>query len=153
LIERDPGYVFQEFVEVVEFTVDAFVAGDGRVLAVVPRQRLEVRAGEVSKARAVKDPDIMAAVRKVCTSAPGAYGTLTIQLIREGSGRCRFIEVNPRFGGGYPLSWMAGADFADYLIRDYLGESLDYDDSWRDGTLMLRFDHEVIVSPDSEDPS
>ena len=32
------------------------------------------------------------------------------------------------------------------IIREYrLGETLDYSETWEDGTLMLRYDAEVIV--------
>jgi carbamoyl-phosphate synthase large subunit len=151
LIEGDPGYIFQEFIEGDEFTIDAFIDSRGEVVAVVPRLRLEVRAGEVSKALAVKDPGIIRDVKKLCACIQGAYGTLTIQLIRDDRGRFHFIEINPRFGGGYPLSWRAGADFADYLIRDAMGEDLTYSDKWRGNTLMLRYDHEEIVHDFSEE--
>lgn len=37
------------------------------------------------------------------------------------------IEINPRFGGGYPLTYKAGGDFSELMIREYfLGESIDY---------------------------
>ncbi len=142
---RNNRYVFQELVVGDEYTVDAFVARDGEVLGIVPRRRLEVRDGEVSKGVALKNQSVMAAVRQLCAQMSGAYGTLTIQLFVQPDGALSFIEVNPRFGGGYPLTMHAGADFATYLLRDVKGEQQQYDESWRDGTLMLRYDAEVIV--------
>ena len=56
-----------------------------------------------------------------------------------------FIEVNPRFGGGYPLTFLSGANFAEYLIKDYLGMKLEYNEDWKNNNLMLRYDAEVIV--------
>jgi len=142
---KNPAYVFQPIVEGIEYTVDAFVDRRGQVLGVVPRRRLEVRDGEVSKGLAVKDPAIMAAVRELCASTTGAYGTMTVQLFQRPDRSLSFIEVNPRFGGGYPLTMHAGADFALYLLADVRGETLRYDDSWHDDTMMLRYDAEVIV--------
>lgn len=142
---KNPRYVFQELVEGDEYTVDAFIDRNGAVVGIVPRKRLEVRDGEVSKGMAVKDPSIISAVRELCHRAQGAYGVLTIQLFKQMDGSLTFIEVNPRFGGGYPLTMHAGADYASHLVRDVRGESLSYDESWSDGTLMLRFDAEVIV--------
>lgn len=50
------------------------------------------------------------------------------------------------FGGGYPLSYYAKANFPQYLIREYcLNEELEYSQNWLDNTLMLRYDSEVIV--------
>src|SRR6185295_12261193 len=40
--------VLQEYVPGVEFTLDVLVAPDGRAVCVVPRRRLETRAGEIS---------------------------------------------------------------------------------------------------------
>jgi carbamoyl-phosphate synthase large subunit len=142
---RDDRYVFQELVTGDEYTVDAFVDSHGQVLGVVPRRRLEVRDGEVSKGIALKHEGIIAAVRELCGRIDGAYGTLTIQVFVRPDGTLSFIEINPRFGGGYPLTMHAGADFASWLLRDAAGERLSYDESWRHGTLMLRYDAEIIV--------
>ncbi len=142
---RHPNYVFQSLLEGIEYTVDAFVDRRGELLGIVPRRRLEVRDGEVSKALATKDPTIIAAIRRLCACTEGAYGVLTIQVFVGPDGALSFIEVNPRFGGGYPLTMHAGADFAAYLLRDVRGETQRYDESWHDGTMMLRYDAEVIV--------
>lgn len=144
LLEKDSGYVFQEFIDGDEYTCDLFLDSKGRAICVIPRQRLEVRAGEVNKAWARKDPQVMEAILSLASKLEGGYGTITVQLFKRGDS-IYFIEINPRFGGGYPLSWKAGGDFVEYLIRDFLGEELAYMDSWRDNTLMLRYDAEVIV--------
>ncbi len=141
-------YIFQEYVKGEEFTIDAFIDKTGNVICIVPRQRIEVRAGEVSKARTVKDKNIIDSVRNLCNKLKGAYGCLTIQLFKT-KDKIVFIEINPRFGGGYPLSYHAGANYAEYLIRDYLGEQLSYNENWKDNLIMLRYDAEVIVDGNS----
>ena len=56
------------------------------------------------------------------------------------------IEINPRFGGGFPLSYAAGGNFPELLIREYFhGESLEYFESWTDNMLMLRYDDAIFV--------
>jgi len=139
------NYIFQEFIVGREFTVDVYIALDGKVKCIVPRERIEVRAGEVSKAITVKDREIIDSVYNFCSKLEGAFGVLTIQLFKKDNGSLVFIEVNPRFGGGYPLSFYAGANMVDMLIRDILGEKLEYFDNWQDGLKMLRYDAEVIV--------
>ena len=65
---------------------------------------------------------------------------------RESDGDVKGIEINPRFGGGFPLSYYAKANYAEYLIREYLlGETVDYSEAWLDRTLMLRYDNDIIV--------
>ena len=145
LMKENSDYIFQEFIDADEFTVDVYVNKIGEVCSVVPRQRIEVRAGEVNKALAVKDETIIEAVKDLCEKMDGSFGVITVQLFKKDE-QISFIEVNPRFGGGYPLSWRAGADMVGMLIDDYLGKSPSYNDSWADRTLMLRYDDEVIVS-------
>jgi carbamoyl-phosphate synthase large subunit len=144
LLEKSDNYIFQEFIDADEFTVDTFIDKNGEIISIVPRQRLEVRAGEVNKALAVKDEFIFNEIKRLCKKIDGAYGTLTIQLFKSNE-FIKFIEINPRFGGGYPLSWKAGANFAEYIIKDYLGKKLKYSEDWKDRTLMLRYDAEVII--------
>ena len=144
----DKNYVFQEFIQGDEFTVDTFIDKNGEVISIVPRQRLEVRAGEVSKAKVVKDQRIIEAIKELCAKLEGAYGCITIQLFRTDE-RIVFIEINPRFGGGYPLSPKAGANFAEYLIKDYLRQKLEYSEDWNDNTIMLRYDAEMIIDGNS----
>lgn len=56
------------------------------------------------------------------------------------------IEINPRFGGGYPLSYLAGANFPKFIIDEYiLNEEIQPFDDWEDNLLMLRYDNEVLV--------
>lgn len=147
LLARNEEYIFQSLLCGTEFTVDAFVDGRGQVIDCVPRRRLEVRAGEVSKAVAERDVEIQDAVVRLCRAIPGAYGVLTVQVFRTDEG-LQFVEVNPRFGGGFPLTYHAGANMVDYLLRDMQGEQLAWQDQWRDGTMMLRYDAEVIAHGD-----
>jgi carbamoyl-phosphate synthase large subunit len=57
------------------------------------------------------------------------------------------LEINPRFGGGFPLSNAAGADFTDWLIKEYLlGQKLPFYDLWSSDLVMLRYDAKVIVN-------
>jgi carbamoyl-phosphate synthase large subunit len=136
----------QEFVQGTEYTIDVLVGFDGRIGCIVPRRRLEIRAGEVSKGLTVRSPAIMAAARRVVEALPGPLGCITVQCFEQPDGRIRFIEINPRFGGGFPLSLHAGADFPRWLIeQDLSGDPTTYRDDWTDDLAMLRYDDEIIV--------
>ena len=77
----------------------------------------------------------------------GARGCITLQLfvnLKEKSFKA--IEINPRFGGGYPLSYSAGANFPKMLIQEYILErEVDFLDDWEDNLLMLRYDSKVLI--------
>ena len=56
------------------------------------------------------------------------------------------IEINPRFGGGYPLSYSAGANYPGWLIAEYLqGKQLSKFSSWQANLLMLRYDQQILI--------
>jgi carbamoyl-phosphate synthase large subunit len=130
-----------------EYTVDVLVQRDGRCVCTVPRRRLEVRAGEVSKGVTVRNAAIEHLTKDVAERLPGAYGVLNIQLFHDpATGNVQVIEINPRFGGGYPLSQRAGAPLARWLLEEVAGlPSSATNQEWRAGVVMLRFDDAVFV--------
>ena len=146
----DPKLIFMEYInnqEYKEFTVDMYYGKDFRVKGIVPRERLRVRDGEISKGITRKN-FIVDFLKERMGYIEGVRGCICIQLFyRESDNDIKGIEINPRFGGGFPLSYYAKANFVEYIIREYmLGESIDYSVDWLDRTLMLRFDDEVIVN-------
>ena len=65
--------------------------------------------------------------------------------VSENEDEFKAIEINPRFGGGYPLTYAAGANFPRMLIEEYvLGKTVSFADDWED-LLMLRYDSKVLV--------
>jgi carbamoyl-phosphate synthase large subunit len=147
----DPDYVVEERALGDEFTIDVLVGRSGEVRDVVVRRRIEIRGGEVSKGVTVRDPQVIALARELCQALPDAYGVLTVQLFVDPERRdMRVIEINPRFGGGFPLSWQAGARFPRWLLEEVLDlPSTCSPGAWRDGLVMLRYDDAVFVdAPD-----
>ena len=133
------------YTEFDEFTIDIYFDSSGQLKCIVPRQRLEVRGGEVSKALTVKS--LVTLIKPVMEKIQGAFGCLTLQVFKHKSTDALFgIEINPRFGGGFPLSNLAGAKYPQWLIEDViLNQNRAYFDEWKDQLMMLRFDGEVIV--------
>ena len=107
------NYIVQPFIDGREYTIDIFCDWDVRPVSIVPRERLKVRAGEVLKTKIEMDK-IMIRESKVLCENFRPCGPMTVQLIRDREGIDRFIEINPRFGGGVPLSMKAGAR---YILR------------------------------------
>lgn len=148
-ILNNPKLIFMEYInksEYKEFTVDMYYGKDNRVKSIVPRERIEVRAGEINKGRTRKNY-LVRFLKERMGYLQGVVGCICVQLFyRESNDDVVGIEINPRFGGGYPLSYHAGANFAEYLIKEYFkNEPIDYSEDWLDNTLMLRYDSEVIV--------
>ncbi|MFH1719164.1 MAG: ATP-grasp domain-containing protein [Planctomycetota bacterium] len=141
---RIPNAICQEFIRGTEFTCDVYVDFDMKVRCVVPRRRIEVRAGEVSKARVVKDERIMSQAARLVEKLGAGPGVITLQLFLTADGKIKFIEINPRFGGGAPLSIKAGADFPKWILQELTGKKPTIRPSaFKDNLTMLRYDSEV----------
>jgi len=143
-----PDALVQTLAQGVEHTIDLLASREGRCLVAIPRKRIEVRAGEVSKAITVRSPQLIELAEKLCAALPGAYGALNVQVfVGDEPGQLAVIEMNARFGGGYPLSYAAGADFPLALVQDALGLPLTAPlEGWQDGLVMLRYDAAVFVT-------
>jgi carbamoyl-phosphate synthase large subunit len=146
---REGDTIVQAMASGVEFTIDCLVDDDGHLVAAVPRRRLAVRAGEVSKSVTVDLPALSSIAEQVCSALPGPFGVLNVQVFHDvQTGRSQVIEVNPRFGGGFPLSHRAGAPFARWLVERAWGRKPELNMSWLPGLTMLRYDEAVYVLPE-----
>lgn len=139
--------IVQEFVDGLEHTLDVYVGLTGVPRCVVPRARWQVRTGEVSKGVVIKDREVMDAGKRVVEAlGTSMRGLVTLQCIVTADRRIRFIEINPRFGGGVPLAIAAGADFPYWLLQELLGQTPEIRcDGFRHGLLMLRYDWSVFM--------
>lgn len=141
-------YIIQPFVSGTEFTVDVFCDFDGNVVSIVPRERMAVRAGEVLKTRICMDKTIIEEVEKLISRFKPC-GPLTAQLIRNSSDNIDYyIEINPRYGGGAPLSMKAGAKSAESIFRLLSGENVARQSPKliADGAVFSRFDQSICTN-------
>jgi len=140
------NYIIQEFIEGEEYTVDVFCDFEGKPVYITPRIRIATRSGEVMKTRINHDLELIEDVLKIINNLK-TKGPLTVQAIRsKKDGKFYFIEINARFGGGAPLSMMAGADSATALYKILCGEKLAYQPfAAEEGAIFLRFDQSIRV--------
>jgi carbamoyl-phosphate synthase large subunit len=142
--KRIPNAICQEFIEGTEYTCDVYIDFGMKVRCVVPRKRIEIRAGEVSKGQVVKNPRIMSNAAKLVETLGAGPGVITLQLFLTDDNRVKFIEINPRFGGGAPLSIKAGANFPKWILQELSGKKTNIrSDGFEDDLIMLRYDSEV----------
>lgn len=144
---NDPKNMFMELVpkSFCEYTIDAYYSNLGELKCLVPRKRLEVRAGEVSKGVTRKNFVYDYLLDRV-SILKGAKGCITFQLfVNEETETIKGLEVNPRFGGGFPLADSAGAHFTKWVIEEYLlNNHVSFMDNWTSNLLMLRYDAKVL---------
>lgn len=138
-------YINPEFYD--EYTIDAYYNNENKLICAVPRKRLFVRAGEINKG-VTKKNILLDFLQNNLNEIKGAIGCLTMQFFLEkNEQRIIGIEINPRFGGGYPLSYSAGANYPEYIIKEYIKEEKieQYFENWEENLLMLRYDDEILV--------
>ena len=138
-------YIVQPFVNGKEYTIDIFCDWDGEPISIVPRERLQVRAGEVLKTRIDLDQTMIDEAMTLCKSFRPC-GPMTVQLIRDEAGIDWFIEINPRFGGGAPLSMKAGARSAEAILHLLDGEEIEGQRIADGGAIYSRFDQSVCLT-------
>lgn len=148
-ILEDPKLLFMEYIDksiYKEYTVDMYFGKDNKVKCIVPRERIEIRAGEINKGLTSKN-ELLPFLKEHLGYIEGCVGCICVQLFfREETKDIVGIEINPRFGGGYPLSYACGGNFPELMIREYLfDEQISYFDNWKENLLMLRFDDAIYV--------
>lgn len=146
LAEEIPHYIIQPYISGDEYTIDIFCDFSGNPVYITPRKRLAMRSGEVIKTEIDMDETIIGEAEKL-VAAIRPCGAMTIQLIREKATQTDwFIEINPRFGGGAPLTIDAGADSALAILQLLDGQKLSYQkNAAEDGVLYLRFDQSIKI--------
>ena len=141
-----PDPIIQEYLPGPEITNDVICDLEGQVLAVVSRQRIEVRWGEVAKGVTVYDPAITKACVRIARALP-AVGPITVQcMIKDGVPH--FTEINARLGGGVPLGIAAGVDSPRWLLARAAGMHVDIPPlgSYRVGLYLTRCDDSFFLT-------
>jgi carbamoyl-phosphate synthase large subunit len=146
--KKHPDYIAQEIARGKEFTINVYVNRHGKCVCAVPHWRIAVRAGEVSKGITVRNEKLMELARRAAEALPDARGPLNLQCFLDEEGTIAIIEINARFGGGYPLAHRAGARFTDWLLAEQEDREVGYFDSWTDNLAMLRYDAAVFMTGD-----
>ena len=115
--------LIQEYLPGVEYTVDVLSDLDGRPLVAVPRVRLAVKEGISVRGQTIHDGEI----ESLCLRLAAALllkGPVCMQLKRDRDGAPRFIEVNPRMGGGTIFAALAGVNMAALSLALAAGRPL-----------------------------
>ena len=122
-----------------EFSIDVLCDLDGRCLNAIPRTMIESKGGESIKGMTVKDPELIDFGRLVAEALP-IWGPANVQCFRVADGRHQVTDVNPRFGGAFPLPLSAGSRYPELAIALANGERPEPRvGEFREGVIMTRF--------------
>ncbi len=115
--------IFQEFLKGQEYGVDCINNLDGNFVNAIVKKKLAMRAGETDIAETAECPEIYETVKKLANiSKHIANVDMDVFMV---NGKPYILEMNARFGGGYPFSYVAGCNLPKAIIAWCKGEGVD----------------------------
>jgi carbamoyl-phosphate synthase large subunit len=147
IINEDYGLIIQEFIEGRELGIDIYVDLISKeVISVFIKEKFYMRSGETDKAVSILEPAISTLVEKFVKKLD-LTGPLDMDII-ERDGLYYIIDINCRFGGGYPLAHECGENFPLYIINNIRGrKNIARIGQYPEGILMMKHDDVVIIRP------
>ncbi|MEO9247701.1 ATP-grasp domain-containing protein [Citricoccus nitrophenolicus] len=114
--------VVQSLVSGPEYGVDvvASLTSPGAFCGALARNKVRMRAGETDKATTV-DSREFGYLGRILAKDAQLRGLMDMDVMREPDGTWSVIDINPRFGGGYPFVHLAGADVPTLYLSQILG--------------------------------
>ncbi len=124
---NDPDHciLIQEQIIGQEYGVGAINNLNGQYVSAFVKRKLSMRAGETDRATTIRNPEIVQIAEKISRTLKH-IGNLDCDMFAGSNGYC-VLELNPRFGGGYPFSHVAGANIPAALIAWASGQPTDPD--------------------------
>lgn len=124
--------LIQQKIEGQEYGMDVMNDLDGNHRAVSVKKKLAMRAGETDKAQTVDNAEIRS-IGQTLGQNLHHIGNLDVDVF-EKDGKYYVLELNPRFGGGFPFSYEAGVNFPRAIIEWLKGNEID------DSSLIPEYD-------------
>jgi carbamoyl-phosphate synthase large subunit len=134
--------VVMEVLPGTEWTVDAYVAKDGSVTYLVPRERLSLSGGISVKGKTVKESTVIHATKQLFARL-SVRGPVCVQWKAHADGSVKFVEINPRLSGGLMISVAAGIDPVTALLTEAAGDIPTVQD-WSKKTVVGYFTYQAI---------
>jgi carbamoyl-phosphate synthase large subunit len=122
--DLERSVLIQERIDGTEYGLDIFNDFSGRNVLVYVKEKLAMRAGETDKS-VLRDNPRLEELGKRVGAALGHIGNVDCDVF-EKDGKYYLLELNPRFGGGYPFSHMNGADYPAAILAWMEGREFDF---------------------------
>lgn len=122
-----------------EYGVDVYIdLISNEVVRCFVKQKLRMRAGETEKSLSIKNEYIeklvISAVKEI-----GLIGPVDVDVMEQ-NGEYYILEINPRFGGGYPHAFECGVNFPKLLATNAMGVANEVDlHSYKENVLAMKY--------------
>lgn len=119
----DEYILIQQKIEGQEYGMDVMNDLQANHRAVSVKKKLAMRAGETDKAQTVDNAEIREIGNTLGRNLQH-IGNLDVDVF-EKDGKYYVLELNPRFGGGFPFSYEAGVNFPKAIIEWLKGNEIE----------------------------
>lgn len=135
--------VIQNYINGKEYTVDTYISRENKIISESHRHRIKTRSGEILIGRVLFIEKIHEILIRVLSKVK-LFGPITFQFIEE-KDNYYLIEVNPRLGGGVPMSLNSGVDIIGNILDEHLKRPLKKMSSRDINRIYSRFDQMIEV--------
>jgi len=132
--------VFQPYISGIEYSIDVYIAKDGKVKGAVCRSRDQVVNGESQITKTVIKPGL----ESICSAFAeklGLSGHVIFQAIEDAGHNYHLIECNARFGGASTLSIAVGLDSFYWCFKEWLEDGLEEETFFNNGIQVVQVRH------------
>ncbi|MBP1889163.1 carbamoyl-phosphate synthase large subunit [Clostridium moniliforme] len=113
--------IIQEFIDGEEYGVDCYVdLISNEVISIFIKKKIKMRSGETDKAVSIKDKVLFEKISKLAKIL-NLKGVFDIDVFKTDKGWI-ISEINPRFGGGYPLAYECNENYPKFIFNNIKGE-------------------------------
>lgn len=121
LFKKTNNLMIQENMDGIEYGIDAYIdLISAKPVAIFAKEKIKMRAGETDKSVSVKDEKIFNLVKQI-SEQTNFKGMIDIDLFKI-EDEYYILEVNPRFGGGFPHAYECGVNVPAMIIKNLTGE-------------------------------
>src|SRR5438094_10636913 len=111
---------------------------------------IQSKGGESIKGRSIRDWELIEHARTVAETI-GIRGPANVQCFREPDGSLPITDVNPRFGGAFPLPLAAGGRYPELALALARGEHPEPRlGDFREGIVMTRFFSDLSLTSNGD---
>jgi carbamoyl-phosphate synthase large subunit len=122
--DTERSVLIQERIDGTEYGLDILNDFSGRTVQVYVKEKLAMRAGETDKSVLRNIPELEELGFRVGKTL-GHIGNVDCDIF-EKDGKYYLLELNPRFGGGYPFSQMSGANYPAAILAWMENREFDF---------------------------
>jgi len=135
--------IIQEFLQGDDYGVDVFCNSDLVPISIFIKRKMRIIVGEADKEVTVYDDKMIEYIKNIIGKLK-LYGPSDIDLIKHGN-EYFISDINPRFGGGYPIAHAVGANFPKKIIKLINGDLLEADFRRYPDNIVMMKQYEIVT--------